>query len=167
MTNPTPLGVSPESVAVGCILEALNAPDTYDLRQIAGLPDHTLVVEDAGAILSITTAPAPRHRDIVRDVATTLEYNVVLFRIADDQITADVTLGYGSRASLSLRDLTLHQTDSNSWWLVPAGFGPAISISEDGVILELVPPYQSLEERAAGIAQAARLICHIHAPEVC
>lgn len=163
-------GATLQSTAIGYVLQALAAPCTYDLQCIAGLPDHALPVLDRGCVLVVTGLPAPIFRRAVRDAAAALQYDVALLRIDDDldAVRADVTLGLMQGEPFVLDNMALYEAGDARLWFVPPTFGPSISVSADGLILELLAPYDTMDQRADGVVRAREAIQHLFAPaEVC
>jgi hypothetical protein len=150
-----------ESVVLGYLLNALDVNDTYACALEGALPDATIYVEERGAVLAATIAPPPVFRDAVATLAEEQRYDVVLVRVAsldEDAVrsTVDLSLGLLPGAKpWAMNDLEPWASRDGQLWLVPAGFGPAVSVSYEGVILELVPPYQTLAQRTAGVLRAA------------
>lgn len=159
-------GATLQSTAVGYVLEALAASCTYDFQCIAGLPDHALPVLDRGCVLAVTSLPAPLFRRAVRDAAAALQYDVALLRIDDDldAVRADVTLGLMQGEPFVLDNMALYEAGDASLWLVPPTFGPAVSISSYGLILELLAPYDTMNQRADGVIRAREAIQHLFDP---
>lgn len=163
-------GASLQSTAVGYMLQALAASGTYDLQPIAGLPDHALSVAERGCVLAVTSLPAPLFRRGVREAAGALQYDVALLRIDDDRdaVRADVTLGLMPGQPFVLDNMALYEAEDASMWFVPPVFGPSVSIAADGLILELLAPYQTMDQRADGVMRAREAIQHLFDPaEVC
>jgi len=163
-------GATLQSTAIGYVLQALAASGTYDLAPFPGLPDHAFPVENRGCIVAVTSLPAPLFRPGVRAAAAELQYDVALLRVDDDMdaVHADVTLGLMPGEPFVLGGMALYEAESGNLWFVPPTFGPAVSISADGLILELLTPYDTLDQRVAGVARARETIQQIFAPaEVC
>ncbi|MGN6277691.1 MAG: hypothetical protein ACTHM8_03085 [Sphingomonas sp.] len=163
-------GATLQSTAIGYVLQALAASCTYDLEHVPGLPDHALPVIDRGCVLAVTSLPAPLFRPGVRAAAAKLQYDVALLRIDDDMDTvhADVTLGLMPGEPFVLDNMALYDAEDGNLWFVPPTFGPAVSISADGLILELLTPYESMDQRDAGVARVREAIQQLFAPaEVC
>lgn len=167
MSINTVTGFSPTSVAVGLLLEALAASDIYDQITLPGLPN-VIHVPEHDAAIAATTAPAPLFDGELEAIATEHHLDVVLLRIGDledgrSRIAVDFALGSLPCAVWAERGFSLYQ-DAVGTWLVPAGFGPAVSVSWEGFNLEVVPPYADLIERADGIARAARSLAGFFQP---
>lgn len=170
MNIDTCAGATLQSTAIGYVLQALAASGAYDLEPVPGLPGHALPVENRGCILAVTSLPAPLFRRGVRAAAAELQYDVVLLRINDDMdaVHADVTLGLMPGEPFVLDGMALYEAENGNLWFVPPTFGPAVSVSADGLILELLTPYETLGQRDAGVARARDAIQQIFAPaEVC
>jgi len=160
-------GLSPTSVAVGRLLEALAAGDIYDQVTWPGLPN-AIHVPERDAVIAATTAPAPLFDGELEAFATEQHVDVILLRIGDlengrARIAVDFALGSLPCAVWAECGFSLYQ-DADGTWLVPAGFGPAVSVSWEGFNLEVVPPYADLIERADGIARAARSLARFYQP---
>jgi len=163
-------GATLQSTAIGYVLQAMAASGTYDLEPVPGLPDHALPVVNRGCILAVTSLPAPLFRPGVRVAAAELQYDVALLRIDDDidAVHADVTLGLMEGEPFVLDNMALYETEGGNLWFVPPTFGPAVSVSADGLILEILTPYDTLDQRESGVARAREAIQHLFAPaEVC
>ncbi len=163
-------GATLQSTAVGYVLQALAASGAYDLQCFAGLPDHALPIVDRGCVLAVTRLPAPLFRRGVREAAAALQYDVALLRIDEDRdaVRADVTLGLMAGEPFILDNMALYKAGDGSLWFVPPVFGPSVSISADGLILELLAPYQTMDQRADGVMRARDAIQHLLDPaEVC
>lgn len=150
-----------ESVVLGYLLNALDINDTYACTLEAALPDATIYVEERGAVLGVTTAPAPLFRAAVAGLAAEQRYDVVLVRVAivgEDLVrtTVDLSLGLLPGADpWPMNGMEPWVSRDGALWLVPPTFGPAVSVSNAGVVLELLPPYQTLAQRTAGVLRAA------------
>lgn len=125
-----------------------------------GMPSDTIYLEPASAIVGFTCVASPMFRDKIHGLASTQSLDVVLLRCcltpADIlPVSADVTLAGGGLDPFDLHDLAPYRHDDGTLWLTPAGFGGAIRLGADGLNLCLVPPYQSLAERAHGIYRTA------------
>ena len=124
------------------------------------MPSDTICLDAAWAVLGFTCVAAPMFRDKVHQLASTEALDVVLLRCcltpADIlPVSADITLAGGGLTPFNMHDLALYRHDDGKLWLVPAGFGGAIRLGSDGLELCLVPPSQTLAERAAGIYRTA------------
>jgi hypothetical protein len=125
-----------------------------------GMPSDTVYLEAVSTVLGFTCVAAPMFRAKVHKLASTQSLDVVLLRCCLTSadilpISADVTLAGGGLAPFDLHDLALYRHGDATLWLVPTGFGGAIRLCADGPELCLVPPYQTLVERAAGIYRTA------------
>lgn len=146
-------------IILGYLLHALRAGQHYDFIDTAGLPEATVHAEDRGIVLSVTSKPAPALRDIVETLAADAQYDIVLVRLTRKpcdviELSVDLTLGLLPCAPWSMNDLGVWTGPDGDTWLVPGGFGPAVSLTFEGCSLELLPPYHTLEERASGILRA-------------
>ncbi len=168
MNDNLPFGCSAQSTAIGYILEALAAPDSYGFVEGRGLPPATILVPDRAAVIAVTTVTPPAYRDAIERAASALHSDVLLLRVghvADALMpaSADVALG-----ALPGRPWVEHDlapwADRRSLWLVPPGFGPSISVTPDGLCVELVPPYQTLAQREAGIYRAQHALARLAEP---
>ncbi len=139
------------------LLAALDVADGYDFIAPPGLTAVAISVPVRDAIIALTHAGAPIYRDRVLATAMAYAADVVLLRQSDDtdMVSADVALAAPRCAAWVEHDLTLWM-DMSGLWLVPHGFGPSVEISDAGFRVTLVPPYPTLDARAAGIARAAR-----------
>lgn len=150
------------SVTLGYLLHALNTSAEYIQSPGWALPDATVLVEHRGAVLSMTTAEPPLFREVVTSLAADLHYDVVLLRVAAvdaDRIgvTADVSLGLLPCATpWVMEGLEPWVSTDGELWLVPDTVSAAVSVTDEGFHLEMVPPYQTLAERSAGVLRAAR-----------
>lgn len=148
------------NAALGYLLNALAIHQSHSRAPGWGPPDSTIAVEARGAVISVTTAPAPLFRDAVQRLAADLKYDVVLLRLGSIEadfveVSIDLTLGLLTCRAWSMNDLALWAGRDGALWLAPPTFGPAVSVSADGFSLELVPPYETLAERSSGIVRAA------------
>lgn len=160
MTNLVLAGCTAGSVACGLVLEALAANDCYDYLTLPGLSSASIHIAERGAMLGVTQTRRPAFRDQLGALAAELSLDVVLLRTAIDDdrfiVTADVALGLLPGTPWSMSDLALWRGVDGALWLVPSLVGPAVSITPDGFSLELLPPYDTLGQRADGIDRAAR-----------
>ncbi|MDJ0277315.1 hypothetical protein QLH51_10970 [Sphingomonas sp. 2R-10] len=167
MSINTVTSFSPTSIIVGLLLEALAAGDIYDQVTLPGLPN-AIHVPERDAVIAATTVPAPLFGGELEAIATEHRLDVILLRIGDLEdgrpcIAVDFALGSLPCAVWVERRFSLYQ-DADGTWLVPAGFGPAVSVTWQGFNLEIVPPYADLIERADGIARAARSLARFFQP---
>lgn len=150
-----------ESAVLGYLLHGLDVNDTYACALESALPDATIYVEQRGAVLATTVAAEPLFRDAVVALATEQRYDVVLVRVVEVdadfvRTSVDLTLGLlPGAAPWSMRALEPWVSRNGGLWLVPPTFGPVVSVSADGFVLELTPPYQTLAQRTAGVLRAA------------
>lgn len=140
--------------------ELVDDLSTATLSTGGGMPSGTVYLPAARVILSFTGVSQPMFRNTVHDLARKRSIDVILLRCcltpADIlPISADVTLAGGGLAPFDLRDLSVYRHEDRSLWLVPAGFGAAIRLGCDGAELCIVPPYETLVERADGIYRTA------------
>ena len=168
MNDILPLGCTPQSTAIGCLLKALGADDAYSFVPVAGLPTGCVFVPERDALIAVTRATAPLFRTALQRTACTLHADVVLLRVGEEEdallpVSVDVAL-----AALPCRMWVEHDlapwTDDRSLWLVPGGFGPSVSVTADGFSVELVPPYETLAQRAAGIYRAQHMLARVADP---
>ena len=125
-----------------------------------GMPSGTVLLTAARVILAFTCVSNPMFRNKVHDLARKLSIDVILLRCcltpADIlPISADVTLAGGGLVPFDMHELSLYRHGDRTLWLVPAGFGGAVRLGTDGAALCLVPPYETLVERADGIYRTA------------
>lgn len=139
------------------LLAALGAGDGYDFVAPPGLSAVAIHVPGRDAITALTRAAAPIHRAGVEATAMAYAADVVLLRhgVGGSAVTADIALAAPRCAAWVEHDLALW-TDAGSLWLVPHGFGPSVEVTVNGFFVTLVPPYQTLAERAAGVVEAAQ-----------
>lgn len=168
MNDNLPLGCTPQSTAIGCLLEALCADDTYTFVPVAGLPDGCVFVPERDALIAVTRAAAPLFRTALQRTAAALNADVVLLRVGEVEdallpVSVDVAL-----AALPCQMWVEHDlapwTDGRSLWLVPGGFGASVSVTGDGFSVELVPPYETLAQRSAGIYRAQHMFACVADP---
>jgi hypothetical protein len=109
-------------------------------------------------VLAVTSLPAPLLRRGVREAAAALQYDVALLRIDDDRVAvrADVTLGLMPDEPFVLDNMALYEAEDASLCFVPPTFGPSVSIAADGLILEMLAPYDTMDQRADGNMAAHR-----------
>lgn len=132
-----------------------------------GLP-HAVHVPERDAIIAATTAPAPMFGAELETIAAERHLDIVLLRVGDLEaacpaIGVDFALGSLPCSVWAETKFSLWQ-DAYGTWLVPAGFGPAVSVSREGFNLEIAAPYADLLERAAGIARAGRDLARLFQP---
>lgn len=140
--------------------ELVDDLSTATLSTGGGMPSGTVYLPAARVILSFTGVPQPMFRNTVHDLARKRAIDVILLRCcltpADIlPISADVTLAGGGLAPFDLLDLNVYRHEDRSLCLVPAGFGAAIRLGGDGAELCIVPPYETLVERADGLYRTA------------
>lgn len=133
-------------------------------QPLPGLPD-AVHVPGQDALVVVVEEPAPHGRVAIQIAATERRLDVVLVRIAHDQdgavaVSIDLTLAALPHAPWSLDYFSLWSGADGDVWLVPAGFGPAVEVTVDGLMLDLTPPYTTGAERALGILRAgAEIAC--------
>ena len=157
------------STTLGYVLEALAATSSYTYGGDPGLPASTVHVEERGALIGVTTASAPAYRSCLDALARAAYYDAALLRVnavADGlvHVTADVTLALLPCRPWSMIDLALWAGRGGDLWLVSDGFGACVSITEDGLSAELVPPYETLAERAEGVFRAGGRLADLRRP---
>jgi hypothetical protein len=140
--------------------ELLDDPSTITLLPGGGMPADTIHLPAARVILSFTCVTSPMFRNKVNDLAYGFAIDVILLRCCPTPgdilpITADVTLAGGGLAPFGMHDLSLYRHPDRSLWLVPEAFGGAVRLGRSGAELCLVPPYETLVERADGIYRSA------------
>lgn len=111
-------------------------------------------------IVAFTCVAAPAFRERILRLATAQSIDVLLVRCCLSSadllpLSLDVVLAGGGLAPFTLEDLALYRHDDGALWLAPARFGAAIRLESHGLELRLVPPYETLAERADGIYRAA------------
>ncbi|WP_375287255.1 hypothetical protein [Sphingomonas sp.] len=159
-------GCSPASVATGLLLEALGANDIYDYVPVCGLPGSTIHVPERDSLIAVTTAASPLFAAGLEAIAAEHRLDVVLLRIGDADhgvIRADFALGSLPCSAWVERDFALYR-DASGLWLVPEWVGPAVSITPEGLCLEMVPPFSTLVERELGVRRAAGDVARILQP---
>ena len=141
------------------VLAALEVGNDYQFVAPPGLSAVAIYLPQRDAVVALTSAHAPLFRDGVEETAKSLAADVVLLRtcIVDalPVVSADIALAAPPCAAWVENDLSLW-SGSGSLWLVPQGFGPSVQISADGFSVALLPPYETLDERAIGVALAAQ-----------
>ncbi len=141
------------------VLAALGIDDGPDFVSPTGLPAVSIHVPARDAIIALTYAGAPFYRDGVEAAAMAYAADVVLLRryVHEDLpvVRADIALAAPRWAAWVEHDLTLWMK-ADALWLVPHGFGPSVEIGTAGFSVTLLPPYNTLGERDAGIERAAR-----------
>lgn len=150
------------STALGYVLQALCANGTYDHQGLPGLPDGICVAE-RDAVLVTTPTPSPLFRRAAERLAAERRLDVALLRVGDltgdaVSVTVDLTLAALPHAFWPMPDLTLWTGPAGHVWLVPATLDASVAVTDEGFLLDIVPPYASLAERAIGVARAAREI---------
>lgn len=168
MNDNQPLGCTGQPAALGYILAALAAPNSYHRVQLDGLPSSTIFVAERDAMIAVTTAAPPTFRAALERAAARLHADVLLLRtgaVTDAlmPVSADVVLDALPGQPWVQHDLT-PWTDHRSLWLVPAGFGPSISVSPDGLWVEPMPPFPTLAQREAGIYRAQHALARLAEP---
>ena len=149
------------SVVLDYLLRALGVTGSYLYAPEPGLPDNSIRVEERGCVLCATDAREPMFRSAVAALAGEQRVDAVLIRIAgqdDDFVrtSVDVSLGLLPGAGpWSTAGLEIWTSAQDTAWFVPPTFGPAVSVSEEGLILEMVPPYATMAQRTAGVLRAA------------
>lgn len=131
------------------------------------MPPSTVRVDDRGVILSVTPRPLDLYRDWARDLAVALTSDVVLLRLEQIEdalihVAADLTLGLLPGKPLSLPDHALWASPDGELWLVPQAYGPVVSVDPSGLTLELITPYETLQQRSAGLLRAAGALAQIY-----
>jgi hypothetical protein len=126
----------------------------------AGMPADTIMLEAQSVVLGFTCVAAPMFRAKVERLAVDRSIDVMLVRCCMTSgdllpIAVDVVLAGGGLAPFRLDGLALYRHIDGGLWLVPGGFGGAIRLELHGLELYLVPPYDTLAERAAGIYRTA------------
>jgi hypothetical protein len=155
-----PANALPEALQHHVAAELLDDPSTITLSPGGGMPADTVYLPAARVILSFTCVTQPMFRNKVHDLARDSSIDVILLRCCLTPgdilpIMADLTLAGGGLAPFDLHDLSLYRHRDRKLWLVPEGFGGAIRLGHGGAELCLVPPYETLVERADGIYRSA------------
>jgi hypothetical protein len=140
--------------------ELLDDPSAITLSPGGGMPAETVHLPAAGVILSFTCVASPMFRNKVHDLAHDSSIDVILLRCCltpgdSLPIMADVTLAGGGLTPFDMHNLSLYRHRDRKLWLVPEGFGGAIRLGHGGAELCLVPPYETVVERADGIYRSA------------
>lgn len=151
------MGCTPASVVRGYILEALAAPNSYDLVDVYGLPPGIIVVPERDLMVAATAAPLLNYLSAVERVATERTLDVLLVQFSDLKdalIRIDVDVALAAMPGIWVEKGLRIWTDYQTRWLVPEGFGASVLISPEGLRLELVAPFETLAQRDAGIARA-------------
>jgi hypothetical protein len=135
-------------------------PEVPALVSGGGMPADTLLFDAQSVVLSFTCVAAPMFRAKIERLAADQSIDVMLVRCCLTggdllPVSIDVVLAGGGLVPFKLEDLALYRHDDGGLWLVPFGFGGAIRLEAHGLELYLVPPYQTLAERADGIYRAA------------
>lgn len=135
-------------------------PEVPALVSGAGMPADTVLFDAQSAILSFTCVAAPMFRAKIERLATAQSIDVMLVRCCLTggdllPVSVDVVLAGGGLVPFKLEELALYRHDDGGLWLVPFGFGAAIRLEAHGLELNLMPPYETLAERADGIYRAA------------
>jgi hypothetical protein len=125
-----------------------------------GMPDATMEVSDRNAIVAATVLPQPWHEGAAYCLATKTRGDVALIRIVefdDDYVSTNISLNLAHHEGDAWcpRNLTLFRDYENGLWLVPETSGPSMLICEDGFGLELLPPFDTMAQRRAGVLRAA------------
>jgi hypothetical protein len=155
-----PANALPDVLQYYVAAELLDDPFTITLLPGGGMPADTIHLPAARVILSFTCVASPMFRNKVHDLARDSSIDVILLRCCLTPgdilpITADVTLAGGGLAPFDMHDLSLYRHPDRTLWLIPAGFGGAIGLGLGGAELCLIPPYETLVERADGIYRSA------------
>lgn len=156
------------STALGYILEAMGARDTYDEVPITAMPVGTYVPE-RDALIVATPARAGRFRCAAELAAADRRLDILVLHVGDldegaVEVEVDLVLAALPHAPWPFQDLSIWSGPAGEVWLVPALFGPAIEVTPEGLMLDLIPPYQSLHERELGVRRAAHDIGRIFSP---
>ena len=154
-----PANALPEALQYYVAAELLDDPSAITLSPGGGMPADTIHLP-AACVLSLTCVASPMFRNKVHGLARDSSIDVILLRCCLTPgdilpITADVTLAGGDLAPFDMHDLSLYRHPDRKLWLVPEGFGGAIRLGHGGAELCLVPPYETLVERADGICRSA------------
>jgi hypothetical protein len=155
-----PANALPEALQYHVAAELLDDPSTITLSPGGGMPADTVHLPTARVILSFTCVTQPMFRNKVHDLARDSSIDVILLRCCLTPgdilpIMADLTLAGGGLAPFDLHDLSLYRHRDRKLWLVPESFGGAVRLGRNGAELCLVPPYETLVERADGIYRSA------------
>jgi hypothetical protein len=157
LTNPVhPL----PHVLLHYLASGFGKPKVPALVSGGGMPADTVLFEAQSAFLSFTCIAAPMFRAKIERLATAQSTDVMLVRCCLTggdllPVSIDVVLAGGGLVPFKLEELALYRHDDGGLWLVPFGFGAAIQLEAHGLELYLVPPYDTLADRAHGIYRVA------------
>ena len=155
------------ATALGYLLDALGVDghaDTANDFPLPGLPAAALV-RDQNAVVVATAEPTPYGRVGVQLAAAERRLDIVMLRVEHDEdgavvISVDLTLAALPHAPWSFTDFSLWAGADGNVWFVPAGFGPAVAVTSEGLTLAMVPPYATSAERTVGVLRAgAEIAC--------
>jgi hypothetical protein len=157
LTNPVR---SLPHVLLHYLASGFGKPEVPVLVSGGGMPADTVLFEAQSAILSFTCVAAPMFRAKIERFATAQSIDVMLVRCCLTggdllPVSIDVVLAGGGLVPFKLEELALYRHDDGGLWLVPFGFGGAIQLEAHGLELYLVPPYDTLADRADGIYRVA------------
>ena len=156
------------STALGFFLDALGGTQV-DPVPLPALPDGIRVTERDAVLVATTPGTESLYRAAAERLAAGERLDVALLRIDELRneavhVTVDLTLAALPHEPWPMRDLSLWVGSGRELWLVPAAFGPAVAVTDEGFLLDLLPPYDSMATRLIGISMAARAIGRILAP---
>ena len=134
------------------------------------MPADTVLFDAQAAILSFSCVAAPMFRAKIERLAIAQSIDVMLVRCCLTSgdllpVSVDVVLAGGGLKPFKLQELALYRHQDGALWLVPFGFSAAIRLEPHGLELNLVPPYQTLAERAAGIYRVASDLAELLYPQ--
>lgn len=159
------------SVLCNYLLEGLSPDTACEHMPGNGLPEFTVRVDRQDVVFSFTCVAPPMFSGKVEQLARAQSIDVVLVRCFTESFDAlpasvEATLAGGGLVPFTLTDLTLYRHEDDALWLVPTGFGAAVKLTDEGLQLHLVPPYETLIDRAFGIYKSAAEIAERLYPQV-
>lgn len=159
--NNDPIGqfADPSARVLRLPLAAIGAtPDR--LRAVTGgLPAGAVAIAPTNVVVAATPIDGDVFRDVIARHAYEQRRDVLLVRTGLwpetlSPITAEVALKV-DREVIVITDLSFFRHRNGGLWLVPTRAGPFIAISEKGLGLEMIAPFQTWEDRSEGVCRAA------------
>lgn len=155
----TPVHSLPQ-VLLHHIASGFGKPEVPVLVLGGGMPADSVLYDAQSVVVALSCVAPPMFRSKIERLAADQSIDVMLVRCCLTggdllPVSIDVVLAGGGLTPFKLEDLALYRHDDGGLWLVPFGFGGAIRLEAHGLELYLVPPYQTLAERADGIYRAA------------
>ncbi len=159
------------SVLCNYLLESLSPVTACEHMPGNGLPEYTVRVDRQDVVFSFTCVAPPMFSCKVEQLARAQSIDVVLVRCFTESFdalpaTVETTLAGGGLPPFTLTNLTLYRHQDGALWFVPTGFGAAVKLTDEGLQLYLVPPYETLTDRAHGIYKSTAEIATRLYPEV-